>query len=65
MTNRPFVIQPYLTQVVAAYTNEEMIADAVMPFVKVPTDVFKYTVRPKSELRTIPNDYIGDRKSVV
>lgn len=60
-TQAPFPVNPALTAIAIAYANQAMIADLVLP--RVPAhDAFKYTVRNKDELFTIPDTKLG-RKS--
>ena len=60
-TQAPFPVNPQLTAIAVAYRNQDMIADLVLP--RVPAhDAFKYTVRNKDEMFTIPDTKLG-RKS--
>lgn len=59
---RPFPVDPELTQIAMAYTNERMIGDAVLPRVPVGKKVFKYTVYNKEDRFTVPDTEVG-RKS--
>jgi hypothetical protein len=55
----PFIIQPHLTAIAVAYSNEEMIADQVLPRVPVPGETFKYSVFNKGDMFTIPDTKVG------
>lgn len=55
----PFVVVPSLTRIAMAVTNEEYIADAVIPRVPVAGELFEYTkVALKDGFQT-PDDLIG------
>jgi hypothetical protein len=58
-TAAPFVIQPRLTAISISHKNADMIADAVLPRVQVPSPDFKYTVFTKEDTFTIPDTRVG------
>ncbi len=58
----PFPIEPSLTAIALAYTNERFIADAVLPRTPVARQEFKYNKYALADAFTIPNTLVG-RKS--
>lgn len=58
-TNTPAEIQARLTQIAMAVKPQGMIADLVLPRVKVPGEQFKYTKFVTAENFTIPDTHIG------
>ncbi len=62
MALAPFPIDPYLTGIALAYTNEELIAEQVLPSVTVGKQEFKWNRYSLAESFTIPNTQVG-RKS--
>ncbi|GAA4648293.1 hypothetical protein GCM10023116_05600 [Kistimonas scapharcae] len=63
MANAPFVTNPVLTAIAIAYTNNEFIADRVLPRTTVPAREFKWTRYNKEDRFTIPETLVG-RKGV-
>lgn len=57
--SRPFVVDSRLTGIALAYTNRDMIADAVMPRVPVGNQQFKWLQYNKADRFTIPNTLVG------
>jgi hypothetical protein len=58
-TNTPAEVQARLTQIAMAVKPQGMIADLVLPRVKVPGEQFKYTKFVTAENFTIPDTHIG------
>lgn len=58
----PFPIEPALTAIALAYTNERMIADEILPRIPVARQEFKYNKFRLADAFTIPNTLVG-RKS--
>ncbi|MBA4792292.1 MAG: phage capsid protein [Phenylobacterium sp.] len=59
---RPFPVNPTLTGIALAYTNEEMIADQVLPYASpVKTEEFTYLRYAEGEGQTVPDTRIGRR----
>jgi hypothetical protein len=56
---RPFPVDARLTGIALAYTNRELIADAVMPRVPVGNQTFKWLRYNKADRFTIPNTLVG------
>lgn len=56
---RPFPIDARLTGIALAYTNRELIADAVMPRVPVGQQSFKWLRYDKADRFTIPSTLVG------
>lgn len=54
-----FTVDPVLTQIAAAYRNESMIADEVLPRVPVGKQNFQYRKWEKGDSFTIPNTTAG------
>jgi hypothetical protein len=59
MANAPFPIQPELTAIALAYSNEEFIADSVLPRKPVGKQEYKYLLFNKAERFTIPDTKVG------
>lgn len=59
MGTAPFPVQPYLTDIAAAYRNGRLIADLVLPRVPVPTQDFKYLKYAFADGFTIPDTKVG------
>lgn len=59
----PYPINPALTAIAVAYSNEKMIADAVLPRTPVGRQVFKYKKFNLADAFTVPNTNVG-RKSI-
>jgi hypothetical protein len=59
MSNAPFVIQPELTAIAIAWSNQNFIADLVLPRSEVARKEFKYTSFNKEEGFTIPDTKVG------
>lgn len=60
--SRPYPIHPTYTGIVAAYQNEDMIADQVMPFATpVATELFQYYEYPLGQALAIRDTRIGRR----
>lgn len=60
--NRPYPIHPTYTGITAAYQNEDMIADIVMPFVTpVGTELFQWFEYPIGQALTVRDTRIGRR----
>lgn len=57
--NYPFIINPVLSAVALAYTNQDFIADKVLPRVSVPKQVFAYLKYGVADGFTIPNTMVG------
>jgi hypothetical protein len=55
----PYPIDEQRSAIAIAYENKNLIADAVMPYVQVPTEEFTYLVHTKAEGFTIPNTNAG------
>lgn len=55
----PFPIEPGLTAISLAYTNERMIADLVLPRTGVARQEFKYNKYALADAFTIPNTLVG------
>lgn len=62
MANAPFPIDPDLTALSISYRNEAMIADLVLPRVRVAKQEFKYFRHNLSDDFTVPDTRVG-RKS--
>lgn len=62
MANAPFPIDPDLTSLSIAYRNEAMVADQVLPRVRVGKQEFKYFKYTKEDPFTVPDTRVG-RKS--
>jgi hypothetical protein len=62
MSQAPFVIQQRLTAITMTYTNQKLIADAVLPRVPVDSPQFKYSKYTLADGFTIPDTKVG-RKS--
>lgn len=60
----PFQVTPQMTAIAIAYTNEKMIADAVLPRVPVDTPDFNYSKFNQQDSFTVPDTKVG-RKSAV
>lgn len=58
----PYPINPALTAIAVAYSNEKMIADDVLPRTPVGRQVFKYKKFNLADAFTVPNTNVG-RKS--
>lgn len=59
---RPFPIHPTYTGITAAYQNEEMIADTVLPFATpVGTELFQWFEYPIGQALTVRDTRIGRR----
>ncbi|MDD3236814.1 MAG: hypothetical protein PHV37_01795 [Candidatus Gastranaerophilales bacterium] len=52
-------INPQLTAISLAYTNQGLIADKVLKRVPVKTESFKYNFYPKAQMFTVPDTTIG------
>lgn len=61
--NAPFPIQPELTSIALAYSNQAMIADEVLPRLPVGKKEFKYLKHDVAEGFTIPDTKVGRRSS--
>lgn len=60
--NRPYPIHPTYTGIAAAYQNEEMIADTVMPFSSpVGSELFQWFEYPVGQALTVRDTRIGRR----
>src|SRR6266576_852697 len=57
--NFPFVINPVLTAIALAYTNQDFIADRVLPRVPVAKQVFAYLKYGVADGFSIPNTMVG------
>lgn len=57
-SQRPFARNPRLTAIALTYVNADLIADQVMPRVRVPTEQFKYTEHSKEHFDT-SDDLVG------
>lgn len=55
----PFPLQEELTQISLAYTNEELVADQVLPRVPVASRAFKWLKHEKHERFNIPETIVG------
>lgn len=55
----PFPIEPALTAIALAYTNERFIADLVLPRTPVAKQEFKYNKYALADAFTIPNTLVG------
>jgi hypothetical protein len=55
----PYPINPALTAIAVAYSNEKMIADAVLPRTPVGKQVFKYKKFSLGDAFTVPNTLVG------
>jgi hypothetical protein len=62
MANAPFPIDPDLTSLAVSYRNEQMVADLVLPRVRVAKQEFKYFKNNLSDDFTVPDTRVG-RKS--
>lgn len=62
MSRAPFPIQPELTAVAIAYRNQKLIADGVLPRVRVGKQEFKYFKYAQGDAFTLPDAKVG-RKS--
>lgn len=62
MAQAPFPVNPDLTAVAVAYTNEAMVADVVLPRVRVGKQDFKYFKANLVDGFTVPDTRVG-RKS--
>lgn len=62
MSRAPFPIQPELTAVAIAYRNQRLIADDVLPRVRVGKQEFKYMKYAQADAFTVPDAKVG-RKS--
>lgn len=63
MQLRPFPTDPRLTGIVIAYTNNEMIADKILPRVPVAKKEFRWLKFDRAERMTVPETLVG-RKSL-
>lgn len=62
MTGRPYPIHPTYTGITAAYQNEAMIADAVLPYATpVGTELFQWFEYPIGQALTVRDTRIGRR----
>lgn len=59
MANAPFPIDPALTALAISYSNEMMIADAVLPRTRVGKQEFKYFKAVYGDEFTIPDTRVG------
>lgn len=57
--NFPFTPSAQYTAIALAYQNKELIADMVLPRTSVSERSFKWDLRTKSDLFTIPNTRVG------
>lgn len=57
--NFPFPLQQELTQIALSYTNENFVADQVLPKVPVGSRSFKWLKHTKEERFTIPETIVG------
>lgn len=64
MAQAPFVIQPQLTAISLAYTNERMVADMVLPRVPVTSETFKWSQYTKADAFTVPDTRVGRKGDV-
>lgn len=55
----PYPITPALTAIAVAYSNEQMIADVVLPRIPVGKQVFKYKKFSLGDAFTVPKTLIG------
>jgi hypothetical protein len=55
----PFTPSPQYTAIALAYQNREMIADKVLPRMTVTERSFKWDLRTKDELFTVPRTLVG------
>lgn len=62
MANAPFPVNPDLTAVSVAYVNEAMVADQVLPRIRVGRQDFKYFKVAQADQFTVPDTRVG-RKS--
>ncbi len=62
MAQAPFVIQPALTAIALTYTNQDLIADRVLPRIPVISQAFKWSKFTLADGFTIPDTRVG-RKS--
>jgi len=62
MANAPFVVQPRLTAVALTYRNQDLIADLVLPRLRVDSPTFKWSKYALADGFTIPDTRVG-RKS--
>lgn len=62
MAQVPFVIVPSLTAIAVAYTQKNLIADAVLPRVRVNTELFRYIKYAQGDAFTVVDTTVG-RKS--
>ena len=64
MSQAPFTIQPRLTAIAMAYRNQDLVADMLLPRVRVDSPTFKYSKYALADGFTIPDTRVG-RKSAV
>lgn len=64
MSQAPFVIQPRLTAIAMTYRNQDLVADMLLPRLRVDSPTFKYSKYVLADGFTIPDTHVG-RKSAV
>lgn len=59
MSGTPFTLVPYLTSIAVAYKNKALIADQVLPRVRVGSQLFEYFKFNQADQFTIPDTKVG------